>query len=182
MKAFENDIVHKVEPNLQNLKVERKSNLKPHVAITMFLHDASEVIYFKDEDFVVVNPNWFCNEMMGHLITLHGDVEKAGWKQIFQDGFGNIEDIQNLIKRSLKKIIRDGTNIAIDIPKYLVHLMLKMHLAYFEENLHADQNAQNLVRIFVPTTLKVDNFVARGERSLDWTFKKFPPETTIIHL
>jgi hypothetical protein len=42
----------------------------------MFLHDVGEMIYFKDEDFVVMNPNWFCNEVMGHLITLHGDVEK----------------------------------------------------------------------------------------------------------
>ncbi len=81
-------------------------------------------------------------------------------KQIFQDGFGNIENIQNLIKLSLKNIIRDGTNIAIDIPKYLVHLMLKMHLAYSKENLVVDQNTQNLVRIFVPTTLKGDDFVA----------------------
>jgi hypothetical protein len=182
MKAFENDIVHKVEPNLRNLEVEGESNLKPHVAIAMFLHDAGEVIYFKDEDFVVVNPNWFCNEVMGRLITLHGDVEKAGWKQIFEDGFGNMEDIQNLIKRPLKKIIRDGTNIAIDIPKYLVRLMLQMHLAYSEENPDANQNAQNSVRIFVPTTLKPDESVARGERSLEWTFKKFPPGTTIIHL
>jgi hypothetical protein len=78
----------------------------------------------KDEDFVVVNPNWFCNEVMGCLFTLHGDVQKAEWKQVFQDGFGNIEDIQNLIKLSLKKIIRDGTNIANDIPKYLVCLYL----------------------------------------------------------
>jgi hypothetical protein len=182
LNGTENDIVHKVEPNLRNLKVEGESNLKPHVAIAMFLHDAGEVIYFKDEDFVVVNPNWFCNEVMGRLITLHGDVEKAGWKQIFQDGFGNIEDIQNLIKRSLKKIIHDGTNIASDIPKYLVRLMLQMHLAYSEENPGADQNAQNSMRIFVPTTLKPDEFVARGERSLEWTFKKFPPGTTVIHL
>ncbi len=182
MKAFENDIVDKVEPNLRNLEVEGESNLKPHVAIAMFLHDAGEVIYFKDEDFVVVNPNWFCNEVMGHLITLHGDVEKAGWKQIFQDGLGNIEDIQNLIKRSLKKIIHEGTNVAIDIPKYLVRLMLQMHLAYSEKNRDADQNAQNSMRIFVPTTLKPDEFVTRGERSLEWTFKKFPPGTTVIHL
>jgi hypothetical protein len=182
MKAFENDILHNVEPNLRNLEVEGDSSLKPHVAIAMFLHDAGEVIYFKDEDFVVVNPNWFCNEVMGHLITLHGDVEKAGWKQNFQDGFGNIEDIQNLIKRSLKKIIHDGTNIASDIPKYLVRLMLQMHLAYSEENPSANQNAQNSMRIFVPTTLKPDEFVARGERSLEWTFKKFPLGTTLIHL
>ncbi len=181
MKAFEKDIVHKVEPNLRNLEVEGESNLKPHVAIALFLHDAGEVIYLKDEDFVVVNPNWFCNEVVGRLVTLHGDVERAGWKQIFQNGFGNIEDIQNLIKVSLKKIIRDRTNIANDIPKYLVCLMLNMNLAYSEDNLDADQNGQNSMRIFVPTTLKPNEFVARGERSLEWTFK-FPLETNIIHL
>ncbi|CAK9211849.1 unnamed protein product [Sphagnum troendelagicum] len=182
MKGFENDIVDKVEPNLRNLEVEGESNLKPHVAIAMFLHDAGEVIYFKDEDFVVVNPNWFCNEVMGRLITLHGDVERAGWKQIFQDGHGNIEDIQNLIKVSLKKIIRDRTNIANDIPKYLVCLMLQMHLAYSENNPNANQNGQNSMRIFVPTTLKPNGFVAQGERSLEWTFNEFTPETSIIHL
>ncbi len=167
---------------MRNWEAEGESNLKPHVAIAMFLHDAGEVIYFKDEDFVVVNPNWFCNEVMGHLITLHGDVEKAGWKQIFQHGFGNIEDIQSLIQRSLKKITHDGTNIANDIPKYLVRLMLKMHLAYSEENFEGDQNVQNSLQIFVPTTLKPDDFVARGARSLEWTSKKFPPRTTLIHL
>jgi hypothetical protein len=57
-----------------------------------------------------------------------------------------------------------------------------MHLAYFEENSEGDQNAQNSVQIFVPTTLKPDDFVARGARSLEWTFKKFPPGTTLIHL
>jgi len=46
------------------------------------------------------------------------------------------------------------------MPKYLVRLLLKMHFAYSEENLVANQNAQNLVRIFVPTTLKPDDFVA----------------------
>ncbi|KAH8934778.1 hypothetical protein BDL97_18G102300 [Sphagnum fallax] len=168
MKGFENDIVDKVEPNLRNLEVEGESNLKPHVAIAMFLHDAGEVIYFKDEDFVVVNPNWFCNEVMGRLITLHGDVERAEWKQIFQDGHGNIEDIQNLIKVSLKKILRDRTNIANDIPKYLVCLMLQIHLTYSENNPNADHNGQNSMRIFVPTTLKPNGF--------------FPPETSIIHL
>jgi GTPase SAR1 family protein len=181
MKTFDNDIVHKVEPNLQDLRVEGESKLKPHEAIAMFLHDAGEVIYFKDEDFLVVNPNWFCNEVMGHLIMLHGDVEKAGWKQIFQDGFGNIEDIQNLIKLSLK-ITYDGTSIGVDIAKYLIRLMLKMDLAYYEEKPQENQDAHHSLRIFVPTTLKVDHFVAQGERSLQWTFTKFPPKTTLLHL
>jgi hypothetical protein len=59
----------------------------------------------------------------------------------------------------LKKIIPDGTNIANDIPKYLVRLMLNMHLAYSEEIFEGDQNVQNSMRIFVPTTLKPNYFV-----------------------
>jgi hypothetical protein len=60
--------------------------------------------------------------------------------------------------------------------------MLQMHLAYSENNPNADQNGPNSMRIFVPTTLKPNGFVAQGERSLEWTFNEFPPETNIIHL
>jgi hypothetical protein len=54
----------------------------------MFLHDAGEMIYFKEEDFVVVNPSWFCHKVMGHLIKLQGHVEKVNLKATFQDGWG----------------------------------------------------------------------------------------------
>ncbi|CAM6062080.1 unnamed protein product [Sphagnum tenellum] len=45
-----------------------------------------------------------------------------------------------------------------------------------------EENGQNSMRIFVPTTLKPNGFVAQGERSLEWTFNEFTPETSIIHL
>jgi hypothetical protein len=51
----------------------------------MFLHDAGELIYFKEEDFVVVNPSWFCHDVMGHLIKLQGHVEKFNLKTTFED-------------------------------------------------------------------------------------------------
>jgi hypothetical protein len=146
----------------------------------MFLHNVGEMIYFKDEDFVVVNPNWFCNEVMGHLITLHGDVEKAGRKQIFQDGFGEMEDIQRLLKLSLKKITHKCVGDTINIPKYLVHLMKKMDLAY-EEKPKGDRDAQISTRIFVPTTLKFHDVIAKDEKCLQWTFD-FPHDANLIHL
>jgi len=107
----------------------------------MFLHNVGEMIYFKDEDFVVMNPNWFCHEVMGHFITLDGDVEIAGWKQIFQDGFGEMEDIQHLLKLFLKNITYKYVGNTINIPKYVVHLMKKMDLAY-EEKLKRYQDSQ----------------------------------------
>jgi hypothetical protein len=59
---------------------------KPHITVAMFLHDVSEMIYFKEEDFLVMNPSWFCHKVMGHLIKLQGHVEKFNLKAIFENG------------------------------------------------------------------------------------------------
>jgi hypothetical protein len=45
-------------------------NLNYYEEVALFLHDASEIIYFKGENFVVVNPHWFCHQVMGHIINL----------------------------------------------------------------------------------------------------------------
>ncbi len=50
-------------------------------------------------------------------------LKKIDWKQISQDGFGEMEDIQHLLKLDLKKIIHKCVGDTINIPKYLVHLM-----------------------------------------------------------
>jgi hypothetical protein len=117
---------------------------------------------------------------MGHLITFHSDVEKVVWKQFFQDGFGGMEDIQHLFKLSLKKITHKCVGDIMNIPKYLVHLMKKMDLAY-EEKPKGDQDAQISSQIFVPITLKFHDVVAKGERHLQWTFD-FTHNANVIHL
>ncbi|KAH9544644.1 hypothetical protein CY35_12G005200, partial [Sphagnum magellanicum] len=83
METFEMEIIDKKEPNLRQLVVQQEFE-KPHVAVAMFLHDAGEMIYFKEEDFVVVNPSWFCHDVMGHLIKLRGHVEKVNLKTTFR--------------------------------------------------------------------------------------------------
>jgi len=91
-----------------------------------------------------------------------------------------MEDIQHLLKLSLKKITHKCVGDIINIPKYLVHLMKKMDLAY-EEKPKGNKDAQISTQIFVPTTLKFHDVIAKGERHLRWTFG-FPHDANLIHL
>jgi hypothetical protein len=73
MESLKNEIVSKKMRTLQ-LPMDSKGHAlqreleKTQDVITTYLHDASEMIYFTREDFVVVNLNWFCHNVMGHLI------------------------------------------------------------------------------------------------------------------
>ncbi|CAM6080201.1 unnamed protein product [Sphagnum tenellum] len=176
-ETFEKKIIDKKEPNLRQL-VGQQEFEKPHVAVAMFLHDAGEMIYFKDEDFVVMNPSWFCHEVMGHLIKLQGHVEKVNLTTTFQDGWGSIGEIEHLLDLSLKDIVHTRVGSTINIPKYLVRLMVKMDLAYETEPQVPDHGQKC---IFVPTTLKFHENVAKGERRLGWKFT-FPRDAEIIYI
>ncbi|CAM6039827.1 unnamed protein product, partial [Sphagnum compactum] len=176
-ETFEKEIIDKKEPDLRQL-VGQQEFEKPHIAVAMFLHDAGEMIYFKEEDFVVVNPSWFCNEVMGHLIKLQGHVEKFNLNATFEDGWGGIGEIEHLLNLSLKDIVHSRVGNRSNISKHLVHLMVKMDLAYEREPQATDHGQRD---IFVPTTLEFDEDVAKGERRLEWKFK-FPKDAEIIYI
>jgi hypothetical protein len=175
--TFEKEIIDKKEPNLRQL-VGQQEFEKPHVAVAMFLHDAGEMIYFKEEDFVVVNPSWFCHKVMGRLIRLRGDVEEVNLQASFEDGWGQIREFEHLLTLSLKDIVHTCVGNTSNISKYLLHLMVRMDLAYEIEPQGTD-HGQSL--IFVPTTFKFDEDVAKGERRLQWTFE-FPQHHEIIYI
>ncbi len=177
METFEKEIVDKKEPNLRQRVVQQEFE-KPHVAVAMFLHDAGEMIYFKEEDFVVVNPGWFCHKVMGHLIKLQGHVEKVNLNATFQDGWGRIGEIEHLLNLSLKDIVHRRMGNTTNIPKYLVHLMVKMDLAYEIEPPGTDHGQRS---IFIPTTLEFHEDVAKGKRHLEWTFE-FQQDAEIIYI
>ncbi|KAH9567141.1 hypothetical protein CY35_03G015600 [Sphagnum magellanicum] len=182
MQIFEREIFAKttfqlqvLAPQLAELELE-----KPHIAIAMFLHDAGEIIYFKNEDFVVLNLNWFCHKVMGHLIKLRGHVESTNLAKTFPNGFGEMEHLEILLGSSLK----DTANL-VDLKKdeilnYLVRLMVKMDFAY-EDITSTESNSQSVKLFFVPTTLQFDQSVARGERRLKWT-QEFTSDAKIIYI
>jgi hypothetical protein len=146
----------------------------------MFLHDAGEIIYFKNEDFVVLNLNWFCHKVMGHLIKLRGHVENTNLAKTFPNGFGEMEHLEILLKSSLK----DATNLVgekkDEILNYLVCLMVKMDFAY-EVITMGESNSQSVKHLFVPTTLQFDESVAKGERRLKWT-AQFSSDAKVIYI
>ncbi|CAM6015587.1 unnamed protein product [Sphagnum balticum] len=162
METFKNDIVAKKAPSLQAMSPmdTHDKNLNPHEAVALFLHDAGEMIYFKDEDFVVVNPHWFCHQVMGHLIELRRHVEKLELTTTFPGGFMTMAQIESLLKSSFKNATQwVGINEA-NIFQHLIQLMIKMDLAYKDDVAN---------RLFVPATLEFKADVARGERRLQWS-------------
>jgi hypothetical protein len=167
MQIFEREIfvqtafhLQIIAPQLDQLELE-----KPHIAIAMFLHDAGEIIYFKNEDFVVLNLNWFCHKVMGHLIKLRGHVESTNLAETFLNGFGEMEHLELLSRSSLQNAVNLVGLKNDDILNYLVRLMVKMDFAY-EVITEGESNSQNVKRLFVPTTLQFDGHVAKGERRL----------------
>jgi hypothetical protein len=182
MQIFEREIFAKNASQLQVVppQLAQPELEKPHIAIAMFLHDAGEIIYFKNEDFVVLNLNWFCYKVMGHLIKLRGYVESTNLAKTFPNGFGEMEHLEILLESSLK----DATNLVgikkDEILNYLVRLMVKMDFAY-EEIILRESSSQSVNLLFVPTTLQHDESVMKGERRLKWT-SQFSSNAEVIYI
>ncbi|CAM6049456.1 unnamed protein product [Sphagnum compactum] len=182
MQIFEREIFAKTAFQLQVLapQLAQPELEKPQIAIAMFLHDAGEIIYFKNEDFVVLNLNWFCHKMMGHLIKLRGHVESTNLAKTFPNGFGEMEHLEILLGSSLK----DTANLVglkkDEILNYLVRLMVKMDFAY-EVSTVGEFHSQSVTHLFVPTTLQFDQSVAKGERRLKWT-SQFSSDAEVIYI
>jgi hypothetical protein len=140
--------------------------------VALFLHDAGEIIYFKDEDFVVVNPHWFCHQMMGHLIELRRHVEKLELTTTFPGGFMTMAQIESLLKSSFKNATQWVGINEVNIFQHLIQLMIKMDLAYKDDMAN---------RLFVPATLEFEANVARGERRLQWSVE-FDVQANYIYI
>jgi hypothetical protein len=177
METFKNDIVAKKEPSLQPMSPTdtHDKNLNPHEAVALFLHDAGEIIYFKDQDFVVVNPHWFCHQVMGHLIELRRHVEKLELTTIFPSGFMTMAQIEYLLKSSFKNATQWVGINEVNVFQNLIQLMIKMDLAYKDDMVdHQGDHVANLHSndmLLVPTTFQLEGFVAKGERRLQWSVK-----------
>jgi hypothetical protein len=173
MQTFKNDIVDKKEPSLQPTSPTstHDQNLNPHEAVALFLHDAGEIIYFKDEDFVVVNPHWFCHQVMGHLIELRRPAEELKLEATIDGGLITVKEVEYL--KFLKNANHSVGMDEVIVFRNLIQLMIKMDLAYNMVD-HEGDHLANLHpndMLFVPTTLEFEPLVARGERRLQWLAK-----------
>jgi hypothetical protein len=175
MESFKNDIVAKKEPSLQPMSPTdtHDKTLNPHEAVALFLHDAGEIIFFKDENFVVVNPHWFCHQVMGHLIELRRHAKESQLTTTIHDGLITVSRVESLLKLSLKNATHWLEMNEVSIFQNLIQLMMKMDLAYKDDKAdHPGDHVANLHSndtLFVPTTLELEDVVAKGERRLQWS-------------
>ncbi len=134
-----------------------------------------EIIYFKDEDFVVVNPHWFCHRVMGHLIELRRPMEEFKLTTRIHGSLITVGSVEYLLKKFLKNATHWVGMDKVNVFHNLIQLMIKMDLAY-KDNManHQGDHLANLHpndTLFVPTTLEFEPVVTRGERHLQWSVK-----------
>ena len=51
----------------EEISVEAAAKRREIVATS--LHEAGEVIYYKDLNFVILDPHWFCHDVIGQVIS-----------------------------------------------------------------------------------------------------------------
>jgi hypothetical protein len=115
-------------------------------------------------EFVVVNPNWFCHDVMGFLINFRGIPHEI------ENGFATKSYMERILAQSLSRAIRNtpskgGIHLQ---PNDLMRLMLNLDICY-------EQNPGNLdAGIYIPTILDANFSIAErktiveGSRELAW--------------
>jgi hypothetical protein len=115
------------------------------------MHNSGDVIYFEDLDFLVVDLDWFCHRVMGHLIKLSGDRCKLV-PAIDPNGFTSRAYLEKVLADSLKSSRELGYGgSALDVtPQNLVHLMLRLELCFEDTT-----RSHGVGKLFIPTILDV---------------------------
>ncbi|CAM6036992.1 unnamed protein product [Sphagnum compactum] len=120
-------------------------------AVATSMHNSGDIIYFEDLDFLVVDLDWFCHRVMGHLIKLSDDRSKLA-TATNPDGFTSRAYLENILVDSLKSSRELGYGgCALDVtPQNLVHLMLRLELCFEDTT-----RSHGVGKLFIPTILDV---------------------------
>jgi len=116
------------------------------------MHNFGDIIYFKDLDFLVVNLDWFCHRVMGHLIKINDHHVKLS-SATHKDDFTSRAYLENVLNDSLKSSHDLGYHRSSSyiIVQNLVELMLKLELC-FERTI----GSKNDSKLVMPTILNID--------------------------
>lgn len=135
-------------------------------AVARAMHDAGELLFFDGLDFMVVDPNWFCHEIMGRILSLDSSLLVLKQPLIDKKGFTKREHLKKVLEASFcknKNPLFKGRKVRGVIPEDLVNLMVKLNLCY--EQLPGDKASG----IYIPASLThLSEEAARGERPLSW--------------
>jgi hypothetical protein len=134
-------------------------------AMAAHLHDTGHIIYFLGLEWVVINPNWFCHDIMGYVINFR-DTQHY----IDDKGFATKDHIEHILNQSLSMVSKHtpfGSNTSLG-PIDLLQFMLHLNICYEKEPGNLDAG------VFIPATLdanlSIDKITAinEGKRKLHW--------------
>ncbi len=137
--------------------VEPNVVLKRQKAIAANLHDTGDIIYFEGLEFVVVNPNWFCHDVMGFLINFRGTPHEI------DNGFATKPYMERILAQSFSKAIRNtpskgGIHLRAND---LMRLMLNLDICYERDHGNLDAG------IYIPTILDANFSITEREKILE---------------
>lgn len=131
-------------------------------AMVIALHEAGQVIFFERSDFVVVDPNWFCHDVVGEVLSIdeacHIEMhqKKLTIKNDIVERYKLKEFLLNSI--SIKKKFQPSkghTNIILNFDN-LIEAMIKMHLCFEQDlpNIGSDRLLEQKCNgLFIPIML-----------------------------
>ncbi|KAF7831310.1 protein TORNADO 1 [Senna tora] len=136
-QEFENLCQVKVPP----LRVRSRHDNKERVemrrrAMATCLHHIGEVIYFNELGFLILDCEWFCGEVLGHLIRLN--VRKQN--SLENNGFISRKELEKILRVSLQGPIPGmGSKVFENLEASdLVRMMLKLELCYEQDPSNPD--------------------------------------------
>jgi GTPase SAR1 family protein len=143
------------------------------------LHDIGNIIYFPGLEWVVVNPNWFCHDIMGYVINFR-DTQHY----IDDKGFATKDHIEHILNQSLSMVSKhtpSGSNPSLG-PIDLLQFMLHLNICYEKEPGNLDAG------VFIPATLEANSSIdkimaiSEGKRKLHWPIptSQAPKETIFL--
>jgi hypothetical protein len=132
-------------------------------AVATSMHNSGDVIYFEDLDFLVVDLDWFCHRVMGHLIKLSDDRSKLA-TATNPDGFTSRAYLENVLVDSLKSSHELGYGgCALDVTaQNLVQLILRLELCFEDTT-----RSHGVGKLFIPTILDVGQSTGSWNWSLN---------------
>lgn len=100
------------------------------------LHDGGFIIYFKGIDIVILNPQWFCRDIMGEMISTCATLDPH--MEMIKDGVISKKHLQRVFTKSFAWLTLDEHFDAF------LHMMMKLQVCYEQQNEY----------IMIPSTLQ----------------------------
>ncbi|KAG0593015.1 hypothetical protein KC19_1G298400 [Ceratodon purpureus] len=124
--------------SLKDVGIELLEKIKRHVAES--LHNGGHIMYFEEIDVVILNPHWFCQNIIGHILYNCSELNDQG--AIAANGI--------ISRQDFKELVVDGDTMCGGHFEEILKIMTKLQICY--EDKSGDEKSGN-DNIMIPSLL-----------------------------